>query len=331
MAIGMRQEFGPMADLATEPRWRRISEVMGSQAVWVNRLVRAQVYGMQHSTTGDIRTGISATLKHWPGHGPMMKGMDAHSQYGRYTVFPGGAFKYHLIPFQYGFDAGATGIMPNFSIAKSMWDINPLQIPTAFVYEMITMIAKKQQGFDGLITNDWCTTGTCAGGGGVSSPAGGNGYNMEGMTYGERAALHLHAGSHQLGNEDPIIYKDAYDQGLITMADIDYAVSKILEMPFKLGVFENPYVDDTVAANELRSAANRQLAFDAMRRSVVLLQNADHLGGSNRYLPILGSRSYVDTNANGTVEVYYDGVVDSIQQGAATDFMQDVSGTYDYT
>ncbi len=254
--------------------------------------------------------------------------MDGHNYVGRFTVFPGNNFKYHLIPFQAAFSVGAAAIMPNYTIQKMQYDVNPLQVPSAFSYELITLIAKKQIGFKGVVTNDWCTMGTCGG-------IGGNGYGTEGLSWAERAALHLHAGSHQLGNESVQNYTDAYTQGLITLADVNAAATRILEMIFKLGLFENPYQDSTQAATIARSAANRQLAYDSMKEAIVLLRNTDHLGGSNRYLPINGSRlsgtsTMADTNKDGLVSVYYDGEFDSISSGTSTDDLSDLLGAYDY-
>jgi hypothetical protein len=204
-------------------------------------------------------------------------------------------------------------------------------VPSAFSYELVSLVAKKQLGFRGLVTNDWCTMGTCGIG------IGGNGYNMEGLSYAERAALHLHAGSHQLGNEAVQPYADALTQKLISDDDLSVAATHILAMSFKLGLFENPYVDATQSAANVRSAANRALGFQAMQRLIVLLKNGDHLGGSNCYLPINSTRLaglavMCDTNNNGSVEIAYDGAVDSIVAGASTpDDVADLYGAYDYT
>ena len=269
-ASGIRWQFGPLADIATEPRWYRVGGTFGSNALLAAKHVEQMVSGFQNSLTGNLRNGIAATVMHFPGHGPEWKGMDAHSDFGRYTVYPGNNFEYHLIPFQAAFDAGAAALMPALAIEKLQYDVDPLQVPSAFSYELITLVAKKQMGFRGLVTSDWCTMGTC----GIS--VGGNGYNMEGLSFAERAALHLHAGSHQLGNESASAYADAYSQGLITDADVDAAAARILEMSVKLGLFENPYVDSSGSASIVRSAANRALGFLAMKRSIVLLKNGDH-------------------------------------------------------
>ena len=161
-ASGIRWQFGPLADIATEPRWYRVGGTFGSNALLAAKHVEQMVSGFQNSLTGNLRNGIAATVMHFPGHGPEWKGMDAHSDFGRYTVYPGNNFEYHLIPFQAAFDAGAAALMPALAIEKLQYDVDPLQVPSAFSYELITLVAKKQMGFRGLVTSDWCTMGPVA-------------------------------------------------------------------------------------------------------------------------------------------------------------------------
>jgi beta-glucosidase len=227
---------------------------------------------------------------------------------------------------------GAAAIMPSYTIAKAQYDVDPLQVPSAFSYELLTKTAREAMGFTGLFTDDWCTFGSCR-------SIGANGYNMELLTDAERIALWLSAGSNQLGNEPASMVQDAYDQHLITEAQIDAAATKILEMSFKLGLFENPYVDSTpsVVNAAMRTVDDRTLAFQAQKRAIVLLRNQDHANSAIRYLPINGSRMTgaahtCDTNVDGTVTVYYDGVVDSIvADPARPDAVSDIYGDYNYT
>ncbi|MGB8224674.1 MAG: glycoside hydrolase family 3 N-terminal domain-containing protein, partial [Polyangiales bacterium] len=331
MAVGVRWELGPQIDPATEPRWSRVAGTLGANALAAAVHTKALVIGMQNSANGDLRNGIAVTLKHFAGYGAGVNGTDGH-QIG-ISVFPGDNFDYHLIPFQAGFDVGAAAIMPNYTIPQGQFDVNPLQVPAAFSYEMITKLAKEQMGHSGLVTADWCTvsTGSCANVG-----IGGGGFGMETLSPTERAALFLHAGSHQVGNEAPGLMQTTYDEGLITEEEINAAAEKILEMSFKLGLFENPYVDTTVTATSVRTPESRTLAFEAQKRSIVLLSNADHANRQIRYLPINGTRVsnpgeyQCDTDGDGTVRVYYDGAQDSIVEGD-DDGWDDLFGKFDHT
>jgi beta-glucosidase len=325
MASGLRWQLGPQIDPATEPRWSRVSGTLGSNPQTARKHAIQLVSGFQGSLDGTLRNGIAATMKHFVGYGAELGGMDGHSYYGRYTVFPGNNFQAHLLPFAGAVSVGVAAVMPSYTIAKEQYDIDPLQLPTAFSYELTTKVLKQQLGFKGLVTNDWGTMGT------MGASIGGYGYGMEGLSFAERAALHLHAGSHQLGNESASSYQAAYDQKLIGDAEVNGAAEKILEMTFKLGLFENPFVDPSVASTIVRSGASRQAGFEAMKKAIVLLQNGDHLGTAAHYLPITPVASR-DTNGDGKVSVYYDGVVDSIVGDATRpDGVSDLLGTYDYS
>ncbi|MBT2401985.1 glycoside hydrolase family 3 protein [Streptomyces sp. ISL-100] len=81
LAVGIRLALGPMADLATEPRWPRVLGTFGSDAEVGARLVAAYIRGLQGETLGP--GSVAAMTKHFPGAGPQMNGEDAHFAYGR--------------------------------------------------------------------------------------------------------------------------------------------------------------------------------------------------------------------------------------------------------
>lgn len=347
MAMGVRWQFGPMADLATEPRWARVQNTFGANTYHVTHHVRAFISGLQAVGDGGLKNGIAATVKHFPGAGPNEDGMDSHSYPGRFNVFPGDNFMNHLIPFQAAIDVGVAAVMPCYSIYLNQRDYDPQQVGAAFSYELITVQLKQRMGFDGVVTADW---------GALS-----DGYNTESLSLSQRAAMFLEAGSHQLGMDSESNFKDAYDQGYITEAQIDEAVEKILEMTFKVGAFENPYVDPTEAAAVVKSKEHRTAGFEAQKKAIVLLANRAHefepaptapIGTAAppdpapKYLPIDGSRyedvnengapdggEYIcDTDGDGTVEIYFDGVVDSLVADPENpDGVTDILGEYDYT
>jgi len=335
-ASGLRWQLGPMADIGTEPRWGRVPGTLGSEPQHVAKHVEAMVIGFQGSATGDLRNGIAATMKHFPGHGAQEEGMDAHTYIGRFNVYPGDNLEQHFLPFQAAFDVGAAAIMPCYSVYKSQYAYDPLQIPSGFSREFITGLAKDRMGFTGMVTGDWGT-------------ATGQAFNMELLTAAERSALWLDAGSHQYGSDSNVGFQEAFDQGLVSEAQIDEAASKILEMTIKVGAFENPYTDVAAAPTVVRSAANRTDGFESMKKAIVLLRNADHAAATVRYLPINGTRYTdkaggtagapdvgefaCDADGDGTVEVYYDGQWDSLVSSTdptRQDDMTDLLGDYDY-
>jgi beta-glucosidase len=340
MGMGFRWQLGPMADLATEPRWARVQNTFGENAYHVAKHARACIEGFQGVGDGGLKNGIAATMKHFPGAGANESGKDSHSRTGKYNVYPGGNFKYHQIPFQAAIDVGAAVVMPCYSIFKEQLEYDPEQTGAAFSRGIVTTYMKETLGFSGMVTSDWGTMSTTP-------------WGVEALSQTERVARFLQAGSHQLGSDSFTLVQAAYDQGLITVADIDAAAVKILELSFKLGLFENPYVAAS-ASDAVRSETNRTNGFIAQKKAVVLLKNRAHEtppplfyylpDTATKYLPIDGARyadkngntqpdvgEYIDdTNGDGTVQVYFDGVVDGL---SGSDLYSTVTGfgDYDYT
>jgi beta-glucosidase len=325
-AMGFTWQLGPMVDIATEPRWARFITTFGDNPQAVAKHGAACIRGFQGS---DLRTGIAATMKHFPGAGPDDDGKDSHNAYGRWNVFPGDNFEAHQIPFIAAIDAGAAAVMPCYSIFKGQYEYDPDQVGAATSKGLITDYLKNTLGFDGMVTGDW----------GVIS----KGFGLEALDYAERAAWFVKAGSHQLGSDSHTNIQNAFDQGLLTEAEIDGAAVKILEMSFKLGLFENPYANPAAAKAEVRSLANMQAGFDAQKKAVVLLKNGGNTNAAR--IPILATR-YADAGSpgNGTpddgefvadadkdarIEVFFDGVNDHL---AGDDQYSTIFGTgYDYT
>lgn len=311
-AMGIRWQLGPMADLGTEPRWARVQNVFGENAFHVAPHVRATIEAFQAADIGGLRFGIAATMKHFPGAGPDEDGMDSHSYAGRYNVFPGNHFTYHLIPFQAAVDAGVAAVMPCYSIFEGQMEYNPEQVAAGFSYGLMTELLREEMGFDGMATGDWGTLG--------------NAYNQESMSAAQRAAMWLTAGSDQFGSDSESNFMDAYNLGYIGDAEIDRSVFRILEMTFKLGLFENPYVDAAAATEVVRSEANLVDGFNAQKRAIIVLSNSGN--ATSRPLPILGSRAGLDRDLDGTIQVYFDGVGQSL---AGDDYLTDILGGFSYT
>src|SRR3954463_122902 len=98
-AVGIQETLSPQADLATDPRWSRISGTFGEDADLARALVKAYVEGFQHSPAGIDTGGVLAVVKHWVGYGAQKSGLDSHSFYGRFADFSGGNLDLHVEPF----------------------------------------------------------------------------------------------------------------------------------------------------------------------------------------------------------------------------------------
>lgn len=87
MAIGLRSSLHPQIDLATEPRWARISGTMGEDANLTAELVVSYIKGFTHGEFGT--QSVTTVTKHFPGSGPVEGGEDSHFTYGKNTTYPG--------------------------------------------------------------------------------------------------------------------------------------------------------------------------------------------------------------------------------------------------
>ena len=96
LAVGIRMALHPQIDLATEPRWARISGTFGEDAHLTARLAEAYIEGFQGAALGPH--SVACMTKHFPGGGPQKDGLDPHFEFQQGQIYPGDNFAYHLIP-----------------------------------------------------------------------------------------------------------------------------------------------------------------------------------------------------------------------------------------
>lgn len=252
-AMGFRQILGPMADLATEPRWNRIPGTFGEEAGLSAELVAAYVRGFQGGRLGP--QSVLTCVKHFPGDGPVQNGFDPHNPYGKYLVYPSHHLWYHLIPFRAGVAAGMASVMGSYGIPK---DIDT--VGANFSKVVITEMLRRKLGFHGIVLTDWLR----------AMP-----WGVEGLGQSERELRLIQAGVDQLGGEhNPDYLISLVKQGKISTQRIDESVRRILIPMFALGMFEDPYVDPSRAAEVVDNPVFRAAGEDAQRRAIVLLKNA---------------------------------------------------------
>ena len=98
-ALGIATALSPQVDMATDPRWNRVSGTFGEDAKLATDMARAYIDGFQTSNgEKEIADGwgfnsVNAMVKHWPGGGSGEAGRDAHYGFGKYAVYPGNNFK----------------------------------------------------------------------------------------------------------------------------------------------------------------------------------------------------------------------------------------------
>ncbi|ROQ41502.1 beta-glucosidase [Frondihabitans sp. PhB188] len=266
LAVGLRVALHPQIDLATEPRWSRANGTFGEDADLTSELVVAYIRGFQGESVGP--ESVSTMTKHFPGGGPQKDGEDPHFAYGREQVYPGGMFEQHLKPFEAAFAAGGSQIMPYYGMpVGTQYE----EVGFSFNKQVITGLLRERYGFDGVVCTDWGLL-TDADIMGTMYPA--RAWGVEDLSREERALKALEAGVDQFGGElctDVVL--GLATSGRLPEARLDVSVRRLLREKFRLGLFENPFVDEERAAVVVGNDEFVAAGAAAQRASLTLLVN----------------------------------------------------------
>ena len=287
-AVGIYEALSPQADLATEPRWSRITGTFGEDAQLTKRMVQAYIIGFQNGANGLNKDSVITIVKHWVGYGAEAEGFDGHSAYGKYNVFPKNNFAYHIIPFTGAFAANVAGVMPTYPIPRNVTlNGKPLeQVGAGFSKQLLTEELRGRYKFNGVIVSDWAITNDCTGYCVEGLPAGqppspayiGMPWGVETLTRTERFIKGVNAGLDQIGGtEDAQILVEAVKAGKLTEARLAESAYRIMLQKFQQGLFENPYVDVAQTEAIAGNATFVKEALAAQSRSLVLLENKNNL------------------------------------------------------
>ena len=255
-AVGLRKGYMYMADLSTEPRWQRIEGTFGENAEWVAKMITEIVLGFQGPKLSP--SSVALTTKHFPGGGAGVGGQDPHFDWGKNEHFPGKMFQNNLIPFKAAIKAGTSAIMPYYSIPNNT---KYEKIAYAYNKAVIKELLRDSLGFKGIINSD-------------TGPIEMMPWGAENLTIIERYKKTLEAGVNLYsGTADPTKLLEAVKSGPAYIELVNQSVYRLLMEKFELGLFENPYVDES-AADKITGNAGFQAKADlAMRKSIVLLRN----------------------------------------------------------
>ena len=303
-AVGIRMALHPMADLATEPRWARTVGTFGEQAELSSRLVAGYIRGFQGETIGT--ESVLTMTKHFPGGGPQAKGLDAHQFYGADQAYPGDNFEYHLKPFEAAFAAGTAQIMPYYGIPNGQTSED---VAMAFNKDIITGMLRGRYEFEGVVCTDWSVISDKGGPGFIAMRA--RAWGVENLSVADRFVKALDAGVDQWGEEIPEVLVQAVEDGLISEGRLDRSVRRILKDKFRLGLFDNPYVNVEEAKNIAGQPSFVEAGRLAQRKSLVLLKNENTESGT--VLPLKqGVRLYLE-GVDPEVASQYGQVVDRLE------------------
>lgn len=287
-ALGIATALSPQIDLATEPRWSRFDGTMGEDPGLATDMARAYVDGFQtsegeaHISGGWGYHSVNAMVKHWPGGGPEEGGRDGHYGYGAYAVYPGNNLKDHLKPFTegafrlHGPTGMASAVMPYYTISFDRDTIYGENVGNAYSKYIINDLLRGTYGYDGVVCTDWGVTGDVS----AVDRFEGKSWGVEGLSVAERHYKIIMAGGDQFGgNNDKGPVLEAYAIGVkehgeeFMRARFEQSAVRLLKNIFRVGLFENPYLDTENTRNTVGKPEFMKEGYDAQLRSVIMLKN----------------------------------------------------------
>ncbi|MEQ8530651.1 MAG: glycoside hydrolase family 3 N-terminal domain-containing protein, partial [Imperialibacter sp.] len=277
LSVGIRKGYMYMADLSTEPRWQRVEGTFGESADLAASMMKEIVLGFQGEQLNP--TSIALTTKHFPGGGATEGGQDPHFDWGKREIFPGGMLENNLLPFKAAIAAGTSAIMPYYSYPVG----TPYEeVGYAYNKEVLQDLLRGELGFDGIINSD-------------TGPIDMMPWGVEDLTLPERYKKALEAGVNIFsGTADPSQLLEALKKYPELLPLVDDSVYRLLMEKFRLGLFENPYVNVDNAVATIGKSAFQDRAAIALRKSIVLLRNEAE--GGAKSLPLAkGTKVYFES------------------------------------
>ncbi len=270
LASGIRVALHPQVDLATEPRWPRISGTFGEDAQLSSRMAEAYIKGFQGEEIGS--SSVACMTKHFPGGGPQCEGLDPHFDFQKGQVYPGNNFDYHLIPFEAAIKANTAAIMPYYGVPTDQTEEN---VAMSYNKAIITGLLREKYHYDGIICTDWGLVTD------MVTPAfiwSARAWGVENLSYVERVEKLLKAGVDQFGGENCPEYIVALVKSRkISEERVDESVRRVLRLKFQLGLFDNPFINPAVSSKVFGHSALISSGLASQSRAMTLLKNEDEV------------------------------------------------------
>ncbi len=276
-AHGINWNFAPMIDVARDSRWGRVSEGPGEDTYLGSRFARAKIRGLQ-GDTGSVENYVAACTKHYIAYGACEGGRD----YNTTSMAPSQLYNVYLPTFRAAMEEGAATAMAAFN------DYNG--VPCTVNRYLLRDVLKEELGLQGFVVSDANAIKECVIHGIAEDDA-------DAGVQAALAGMDMDMGTH--------IYKDylksAVESGLVPMEVIDESVRRILSVKVWLGLFEHPYVPESVieAYEKGIPAGHAALSGRAAEESIVLLKNEGSILPLNKTAKI----SLVGTLASSADEV----------------------------
>ena len=248
-STGVTWTFAPMLDISRDARWGRIAESLGEDPYLAGVLGAAMVKGFQGNGNLNDPNSVAACVKHFVGYGAAEGGRDYNST----NIPPILLHNVYLSPFQQAIKAGAATLMTSFNDNDG--------IPASGNNYILKKILRDEWKFDGFVVSDWASMTEMIA----------HGFAKDGKQVAEisaNAGLDMEMVSGSYVQYLPQLVKE----GKVSVETIDNAVRNILRIKFRMGLFENPYVD-TKKESVLYADAHLKAARQAAIESAILLKN----------------------------------------------------------
>lgn len=247
-ATGSHWTFTPNIDIARDARWGRVGETFGEDPMLVSAMGVAMVKGLQGKNMMGNEV-VASCIKHLIGGGHSINGLNGSPT----DISDRTLWEVHLPPYKAGVDAGA------FTVMTAHNELNG--VPCHANNHLMTDILRKQWGFKGFYVSDWMDIERLAT---VHHTAANQ---KEAVYQTVMAGMDMHM--HGPGFLEPLVA--LVKEGRVPLSYIERSASKILEAKYKLGLFENAFVDEKAAS--LVNNDHKTLALQSAREAIVLLKN----------------------------------------------------------
>lgn len=239
-ANGVRWTFSPMLDIARDPRWGRIAEGSGEDTYLDTQMGVAMVKGYQGETID--QTSMAACVKHFVAYGAAEGGRDYNST----GVSERTLRNVYLPPFEACVEAGVMTLMTSFNDNDG--------IPSTGNGFLVNDVLRGEWGFKGFVVSDWASIHEMVN----------HGYAEDNKHAGE-LAFNAGVDMDMMSFSYISHLEELINEGKVSMETVDNAVRSILRVKFRLGLFENPYIDEP----NVEAAFYSDEALEAARKSAV--------------------------------------------------------------
>ena len=249
--------YNPVLDLGRDPRWSRIWESFGEDAIVNARMAEAEIRGYQGDDPNHLgKYNVAACVKHYFAYGAPFTGKDRTPAY----VSPQMLREKYFEPFKAAIQAGALTVMVNSASING--------VPVHASYEYLTQWLKKDLGWDGMIVTDWADIN--------------NLFTREHVAKDKKDAIRIAINAGIDMSMDPysvdfcILLKELVEEGKVKMERIDDAVRRILRVKYRLDLFDHPNTGGK-GFEKFGSAEFAERALRAAEETEVLLKNEDNI------------------------------------------------------